>query len=45
MFFYTGRFHAFAAAHNLDKNSSGRGVQQFKTALLQRLEKVEEPLH
>ncbi|MED6118112.1 hypothetical protein PIB30_000095 [Stylosanthes scabra] len=37
-----GRFHAFEISHNLDKGSSGRGVRQFKTALLQRLEQDEE---
>lgn len=35
-----GRFHAFVIAHNLDRNSNGRGVRQLKTALLQRLEQV-----
>jgi callose synthase len=35
-----GRFHAFENAHNLDPNSTGRGVKQFKTYLLHRLEKV-----
>ncbi|GAU28412.1 hypothetical protein TSUD_54640 [Trifolium subterraneum] len=35
------RVHAFVIAHNLDKNSSGRGVRQFKTSLLHRLEQDE----
>ncbi|XP_023756013.1 putative callose synthase 8 [Lactuca sativa] len=35
------RFHAFVVAHDLDRNSRGRGVRQFKTALLQRLEQDE----
>ncbi|KAM7270304.1 hypothetical protein ACFE04_029518 [Oxalis oulophora] len=36
------RFHAFEIAHNLDRNSTGRGLRQFKTSLLQRLEQDEE---
>lgn len=36
----SGRFHAFEIAHNRDRNSSGRGVRQFKTSLLRRLEQV-----
>ncbi|KAJ4726559.1 Callose synthase-like protein [Melia azedarach] len=39
---YLCRFHAFEIAHNLDRNSTGRGVRQFKTSLLRRLEQDEE---
>ncbi|KAK3424620.1 hypothetical protein EUGRSUZ_F01403 [Eucalyptus grandis] len=39
---YLCRFHAFATAHKMDSNSIGRGVRQFKTSLLKRLERDEE---
>ncbi|KAJ9563699.1 hypothetical protein OSB04_008859 [Centaurea solstitialis] len=38
---YLCRFHAFENVHRMDLTSTGRGVRQFKTYLLHRLEKEE----
>ncbi|KAH9779590.1 putative callose synthase 8 [Citrus sinensis] len=38
---YLCRFQAFEIAHRMDRNSTARGVRQFKTSLLQRLEQDE----
>ncbi|KAJ6352483.1 hypothetical protein OIU76_001673 [Salix suchowensis] len=39
---YLCRFSAFEKAHKMDPTSNGRGVRQFKTYLLHKLEKASE---
>ncbi|XAR49504.1 hypothetical protein NMG60_11032730 [Bertholletia excelsa] len=39
---YLCRFHALERAHRMDPHSNGRGVRQFKTYLLRRVQKEEE---
>ncbi|XP_010502100.1 PREDICTED: uncharacterized protein LOC104779430 [Camelina sativa] len=39
---YLCRFYTFEVAHRIDASSTGRGVRQFKTSLLRRLEKDDE---
>ncbi|KAI3711097.1 hypothetical protein L2E82_40935 [Cichorium intybus] len=41
---YLCRFHAFEKAHRMDSRSTGRGVRQFKTYLLDRLKKGEKTI-